>query len=499
MTKKKLKYGGYSLLITALFLAAVILLNVFAGMLTERFFLKADLTDTGIYSLTDRAAEVLRGIGETIDIVVLSEESTLRASMLSRVADILNNYAAASGGRIRIQYVNPDLGAFNGPKYENSLSVLRDAHIELEGMERNDILFISSRRAARVNAANLFVFNRDPRGQAVITGVRADQELVSALLHVMNERVARAVFTEGHMEDEAERLRFIFDRSGYAVTSVNLALEDIPEDTVLLISAGPKVDFMNEEIVKLEQYLSLGGSVMILYDFAHPSLPNLSTFMAQWGVSVENKLVFDTEYSYPAQFAQFVPLIGAQVKAGALPSLPDAEEFSARHPLGVPRPRPLRSEWAGDSLRAFHLFPLIQTFSGTSYAKDLDGDITTWERESGDESGPFVLAYHVRHLTSDANNRQVNANLIVAGMDMFSDAFLSFYGQHFYNIPLLSDLANDLNPFGESVFIPSKLIHDSAMPVSAGGVRTILILMVIALPLSIMLVGILVWRKRRHQ
>jgi hypothetical protein len=347
----------------------------------------------------------------------------------------------------------------------------------------------------------LFVQNRNSAGRLVVTGVRADQELVSALLYVLNEKVARAVFIDGHREDAAETLRHIFDRSGYVSMSVNLALEDIPEDTVILLSAAPKTDFLSEEIVKLEQYLSLGGNAMIFYDFSTSSLPRLDAFLSQWGVAVEPKLVFDEVYSYPVQFMHFFPLIGGQVMPGPLPSTEDGVFFTLHNnfPVGVPRARSLRSEWAGGARGNFQLFPLIQTFSGSSYAKNLlDGD-GTFERSPGDESGPFVLAYHVRHLTTGADNRQVTSNLIVAGADMVEDTFLMIYGQNFYNIPLISGIINDLNPFGESIFIPSKTLYDSHMPVSAGGTRSVLVLMVVALPLVIILIGVLVWRKRRHQ
>jgi hypothetical protein len=82
---------------------------------------------------------------------------------------------------------------------------------------------------------------------------------------------------------------------------------------------------------------------------------------------------------------------------------------------------------------------------------------------------------------------------------MIDDFFLSNFGLSFYNMFFLLGLVNDLNPFGESVFIPSKSLMDSQMPVSSGGARTVLITMVIILPLVIMGIGIFVWRKRRHK
>jgi hypothetical protein len=363
-------------------------------------------------------------------------------------------------------------------------------------MERNDIILLSSRRASRVPATDLFMYGRNPAGRQVVTGVRADQALVSALLYVLNEQLARVVFIEGHQESPSETLMSIFDRSGYISSTVDLMRDDIPDDTVILISAAPKIDFLDEEILKLEQYLSLGGNAIIFYDFGTPSLPRLDTLLAQWGVTVENKIIFDEQFT----FVREINVIGGRVVSGMLPSTDDGELFTMGGiPVGIPLPRPLRTDWIGGQMGSFRIFPLIETFSSSSYAKDRNREITTFERESGDESGPFVLAYHVRHLTADAQNNQVHANLIVAGAEMVEDVFLALYGQRFYNLPLISGIANDLNPYGESVFIPSKALQDSHMLVSSAGTRTVLVLMVIALPLTIILIGILVYRKRRHQ
>jgi len=498
MKLNKLKINWVSILTTVIFLLIIVLLNVFTGMLTERFFLKVDLTNTGLYSLSDRAAEFLSDINETVDVVVLSEESTWLASgSLSMVSNVLKNYSASSGGRIRIQYVNPDLNSFNGPSYGNSLSVLKEAHTELADMVRNDIIFISSKRATKVSASDLFMQNYDEYGRPVETNVRTDQELVSALIYVLNEEIARIVIVDNHQENPTEYLRHVFERSGYFSQTINLALEDIPDDTVALVSSGPKHDYLSEEILKLERYLGLGGNVVILYDFNTSELANLDVFLAECGVSVENKLIFDEEYTFIPQLG----VIGAVIVSGALPSTVDSEMFTRElSPIGIFFARPLRAVWGEAGGSGFELLPLIQTVSASSYTKDISGgNITTSERESGDDAGPFTVAYNVRMLTRDSDNKQVFANLIVAGTNMFDDSFLSIYGETFYNAILVADLANDFNPFGERVYIPAKGMSDSQMLVSAGGARMILLLMVIALPLLILATGIFVWRKRRHQ
>jgi len=495
---RKFKLRGFSFLVTTVFIGMMILLNVLTGMLTERFFIKTDLTQTGLYTISERATEFLEGISQTVDVVVLAEESTWKANpMLSMIINTLQNYSAATGGKLRIQYVNPELNYFDGPEYNNSLTTLKDSHSGLDDMARNDIIFISSFRAAKVSATDLFVQGMGNDGRPYVAAIRTDQILVSVLQRVLNENVPHAVFIANHDESPGEYIKFVLDRSGYTYSSINLALEDIPDDTTVVFTVAPKYDFLSNEIIKLEHYLISGGNVVVLYDFMTISLPVLDAFLAEWGVSVENKLIFDEVHTYIPQYG----IIATHVIAGHLESTVEAEEYTRESmPVGAVLSRPLSQVWVGEMMSGFSIYPLIRTISESSYAKSLDeGASNTPEREPGDESGPFVIAYNVRRLIRETDGSIIPANLIIGGADMFDDSFLSMFGSTFYNASLIADLASDFNPDGQSVFIPAKPLAGSQMPVSSGNARFVLILMVITLPAAIYTAAVIVWYKRRHK
>jgi uncharacterized iron-regulated membrane protein len=69
---------------------------------------------------------------------------------------------------------------------------------------------------------------------------------------------------------------------------------------------------------------------------------------------------------------------------------------------------------------------------------------------------------------------------------------------YFWNAQMMGAIANDLNPSGQSVIIPSKALAGTIMTVMAGQARMILILMVITMPLLILAAGVLMWRKRKR-
>jgi hypothetical protein len=481
--------NSLSFIVTALVIAAFILLNLLAGMLTERFYIKADLTEAGLYTIDPQTAGLLANMDEVVDVIVLADESAwLSGPGGVLIAETLRQYSTLSGGLFRVQYVNPDLNFFDGPEYDNNLSKLKEAHGKLEHMGRNDIILLSSRRADIRPATSLYV-----QGQQGAEGLNADMELTAALLYVLNEQVAKAVFIQGHDEEHAGALRAIFERGGYICETVNLSMEDLPEDTTVVISAAPKKDFLSGEILKLEEYLADGGDAIIFYDFGTLSLPRLDGFLAEWGIEVEPSLICDSRFSLLSQ----PNLILAGIHSGVLPSLEGADGA----PVVISRARPLRALWEGETQGRFSAYPLLSTFSNTSYAIDLrDSERTTIEQEDGDSVGPFHVAYHVRlSSTSGESNRPVQSNLIVTGMGLADDVVLDYFSGTYYNGALFGSLAGDFNPFGQNIYIEPKSLGVTLMPITPGQERAVLIVMVIALPLVILLAGILVYRRRRHK
>jgi hypothetical protein len=478
MERKK----DFSFIVTVLVLAAFVLLNVFAGMLTERFYIKADLTESGLYTVDPLTAGLLADMEDTVDVIVLQEEAVWLADPgAARIVEILRQYSVLSGGRFRVQYVNPDLNSFNGPEYGNNLTTLREAHSELTNMGRNDIVLLSSRRADFRPVSALYTQE----------GLNADMELTAALLHVLNEQVAKAVFLEGHNEDTAEYLRSLFERSGYVCVNVNLAMAGLPEDTTVVISAGPKFDFLSEEILKLEEYLSNGGNAMIFYDFGTISLPRLDAFLAEWGIAVEAALICDAEWSVLSQPS----LIVTGINPGIFHSLHGADGFA----VVAHRSRPLRRLWEGDTQGRFSANPLLLS-SPSSYTVDFgDGDRAALDRQEGDRPGPFPVAYHVRFSATGGGGEQIRSDLIVSGMGVAEDFVMEYFTGMYFNMPLFASLAGEFNPYGESIYIAPKSLRPSIMPLTPGQERSVLIVMVIALPLVIMLTGIFVYRKRRHR
>ncbi len=93
--------------------AAIILLsiNLYSGSALRH--LKADLTEEGLFSISDGTRDVLRGIDEPIRVQIyfsriLGESAPPYARYFDRVRSTLKQYSDISGGRLELTFINPE-------------------------------------------------------------------------------------------------------------------------------------------------------------------------------------------------------------------------------------------------------------------------------------------------------------------------------------------------------------------------------------------------------
>ena len=80
-----LKRGGYSLAITALFLVAVIIINVLVGALANRFNLEYDLSTDKVSTMDEKNIEYIKDIKQNIKITVCASEENYTSYMLNYI------------------------------------------------------------------------------------------------------------------------------------------------------------------------------------------------------------------------------------------------------------------------------------------------------------------------------------------------------------------------------------------------------------------------------
>lgn len=128
------------------------------------------------------------------------------------------------------------------------------------------------------------------------------------LLMVTNPKPQRAGYLMGHGEHDADSEE---EQTGYkkfvtaifanyvSLEPVNLAGTNAAlSDFEMLVIAGPKAPLPDAEIAKISQYLEQGGRLLMLFNYASVNKqPGLEKMLAKWGVNVSSHIVKDEQQS----------------------------------------------------------------------------------------------------------------------------------------------------------------------------------------------------------
>ena len=97
-----------SVVLTALVLAGVIIINVIASALTERFSaLTADITGNGTYNLSDNTYKLLDGMKKKVSITFLTQRKTyemLDSTYYKQMTNLVDRMVQDSNGFVSVKY-----------------------------------------------------------------------------------------------------------------------------------------------------------------------------------------------------------------------------------------------------------------------------------------------------------------------------------------------------------------------------------------------------------
>ena len=103
-----------AVVLTVLFIAAVVVLNVIVSIISDRIDTTADLTDTGIYTLDEATTNYLAGLDKDVTVSVMNTESSFEggSSFYKSVNELLNKMAMENE-HFKLQYLKIDQSGFH--------------------------------------------------------------------------------------------------------------------------------------------------------------------------------------------------------------------------------------------------------------------------------------------------------------------------------------------------------------------------------------------------
>jgi hypothetical protein len=133
---------------------------------------------------------------------------------------------------------------------------------------------------------------------------RGEQVFTSAILGVTSPRALKACFLQGHGEHRPDSDDKLLGYSKFAAVlrENNVPYEplslggaaEVPADCSLLIIAGPTDPLLPEELAKIDQYLKQGGRLFALFNYYSAARDvGLERLLAGWGLIVGHDVVQD--------------------------------------------------------------------------------------------------------------------------------------------------------------------------------------------------------------
>ena len=271
----------------------VILFSI--GLLGSRVFARLDLTEKREYTLSRATKNVLDRLDDVVSInVYFSRELPPYFATLDRqVKDLLDEYRAHAGDKVRIEYIDPA----KDPALEASMQRMGIPKLQLSRLEQE---------RAEVMAAYLGVAVQYHDKTEVIPVVervdKLEYDLTAALVKVSTERqTVGIVSSSGTPQELADVERLLRER--YTVQPVNVWTGPVPPGIHTLIVKDDDT-FTEPALYNVDQYLMSGGRIL----FLAPGVDiNMGSLMAQnrevkvgpqlrtYGVDVKSALVVDAQ------------------------------------------------------------------------------------------------------------------------------------------------------------------------------------------------------------
>lgn len=488
--KRSFKYGTMSVVLTVVFIGALIAVNLIVGLLSERFDTTADLTDSGIYTLEESTQSFIASVDKDVTITVLNSEKSFESlgEMYKQVNELLKKIEM-SGSHVKLNYIvlaqNPNYSSrFKG-------ETLSDNYVVVECEQTG--------RHKTISPYDYFTFNQQYLTyyqQYVVEGSNIEQEAVSAIMAVTNDSPVRVAFTEGYGESQTYYGEFysLLEKNGYDVETINLSqISEIDGEIDYVVVFAPTMDYDNDNLTKLDKFLDNGGhfgkNVLYFASTAQPQTPNIEQFLNDWGLSVGYSGVGQTDASHCMGSG-----VGYYWHYQNVQSTDYAGD-AAGSPLYfyAANIRPVIQIWGG-SKGSVEQEVLLTTYDGAFLMPLEDKEQEGWSLDTA-ESGIFndaVVAYRT-HSTELTRSR-----LIVFGTETIaSSTFLN--PTNSVNELFFVNMFNYISGREQGVTITPKSFGYTGFEMNAQQAGILGIVLCVVIPVVVIVLGIVIWVRRRHR
>ncbi len=465
-----IKHGSYSMLMVVLVLAFLVAANILVQKLPTGMT-AYDMSDIKLYSISDKTKEVVRSLEEDVTIYLIGETGE-QDQILSQMLALYDDQSS----KVHVKELDKNGG----------FATLKKYGLENETIENGSILVASEERMKFIPASDIYELDyaKYMQYQTETYNYDGEGEVTSALIYVTTKDIPKICRVIGHEELAlGDTILSAIKKASYELTEVNLATSSIPDDCDILLINAPARDYTADEANKVRDYLDRGGKLFLDCTYENYETESFKSLLEYCGIELKKGVVFeqaDRCQQPEAPFAYF---------ANVSSSAPITKEMSQNTYAFVYISTGLyTSEMKRTSLT---LTPFLQTTSGSFLRVEYETNDKISKTET-DLGGPITIG-----LTGE--DSVSGMKMVVLGTpNLASNNVLNAF-PNTLNLDIYIASLNYLCAFDKSVSIPVKST-DFGQNIYMASTRNLsLILTVAVLPIVVLLIGFIVWYKRRNR
>ena len=483
LNKKYLKIGSFSIAMSAVAVAVVIVINLIAASLPTTYT-KYDLSSLGMYTIGEESRAIIDGVDDDVVFYLVAQ----RGAEDSTIVEFLDRYAAMNP-HITVKTVDP----VANPAFISEYTT--------EELSQNSVIAVSGKRSYAVDyndiytreysdeeLYNYYYYGQMPTGTPYFNGELA---VTTALDYVTRDDIPKLYTLTGHGETALDEtyLGYI-DTENIEVSSLSvLSDEPIPSDCSSILINNPTSDISSAECEKLISYLDEGGGIILItgaLTYNSGAMPNITAVAKHMGLEPVDGLIIETAAKKYMMYQYYLlPTLGS----------------TSREPLSLLQSGDiyvLASASHGIISDGSHsVNPLLTTSSG-AYAKEVTANMsgTALDKADGDITGTFYVG---ASSDADASGSRSDTSKLVwfSTPDISSssaDQWVSGGNSSVFMASVGWMCENKIN-----LSIMAKQMQVEALTVTAADSALWTIVLTVVIPAVVFVSGFVVWYKRRKK
>ncbi len=328
-----LRYGSYTAVIAVIAVVLLIGVNILATLLSDRLPIDIDVTAEKENTVTQQNLDIIKDIKNDVTVTVCAsqdgyigeymayyaenvyqaEDSTVGCKYYQQTVNLVKEYAKYNT-KIKVKFIDVQDPAFSeiAAAYPNHSFVYGDILVEspafnADGTERVDESGVQIINSSFIQYDDIYALS-DPTGYAAygysnytVAGNSIETQLTSAIYSVTSTETVNMGVITGHGDITAfEAFGNKLSMNNYEFYEISdTIVTAIPEDIDVLTIVAPTADFTAAEISVIEKFLDNNGEkgkgLLFFAGTYSPNLPNLYSFLKEWGVDYDaTQVMFET-------------------------------------------------------------------------------------------------------------------------------------------------------------------------------------------------------------